>query len=60
MQRRRMVLWSGRFYVERPLLHAPTGRSWPIPDSDQVHISFIQMAAPLMGRNVTVRVTVAF
>ena len=34
--------------------------SWLIPDSDQVHTSFIQMAAPLMGRNVTVGVKVAF
>ena len=31
-----------------------TACSWPIPDSDQVHTSFINMAAPLMGRNVTV------
>ena len=34
--------------------------SWPIPDSDQVHTSFIQMAAPLMVRNVMMGVRVAF
>ena len=40
--------------VEGQLLHVPTGRSWPIPESDQAHTSFFKTAAPLMGRNVTV------
>jgi hypothetical protein len=36
------------------------GRFWPIPDRDQVHISFIKTAAPLMVLNATVGVRVAF
>ncbi|HPZ14971.1 MAG TPA: hypothetical protein PLK04_12215 [Bacillota bacterium] len=46
--------------VERLLSLTATGSSWSILDSDQSHTFFIKTAAPLMGRNVTVGVKVAF
>lgn len=51
---------AGHLYVEWLLLPEAIDCSWPIPDCDQAHTSFIKMAAPLMGRNVTVGVSMAF
>lgn len=51
---------QGSYDCERTRKSVASDCNWPIPYSDQVHTPFIKKAAPLMGRNVTVGVKVAY
>ena len=57
---KRQVVEEGnitKFTAQKPLF--AEDRIWPTPGSDQAHTAFIKIAAPLMGRNVTLGVRAA-